>query len=222
MVPRPPPLPAVDAQTTTILLSVGVIILVLGCTCTCFSCGCCKCCNNIGDDSKYGMCNRFCPWMPCSDPPFKEPEMDKALLNPMSEKDANRSLFGECCLVDDVSGMSTGPDAGPDRLSPRPYRYQIDPNCFLASSLSQVKASGLPPRMMPRSLERSLEARQRQEERRKKRRMIVSSLLEIPSQMCGSRRAVAVAERRNLGLEGGGSRGRSPCLPRRCLRRMQA
>jgi hypothetical protein len=40
--------------------------------------------------------------MPCSDPPVKEPEMDKALLNPMSEKDANRSLFGKSCLENDV------------------------------------------------------------------------------------------------------------------------
>jgi hypothetical protein len=83
-----------DSQTATILICVGGIVVLLLTTCACFSCGCCRCCNNAGDDSKYGLCNRFCPWMPCSDPPFKEPEMDKALVNPLNEKDAGRSLFG--------------------------------------------------------------------------------------------------------------------------------
>ena len=51
--------------------------------------------NNKDDESKCGMCNRFCPWAPCADPPVKVPEMDKSLLNPMTLEQQGKSLFGK-------------------------------------------------------------------------------------------------------------------------------
>ena len=51
--------------------------------------------NNKDDESKWGMCNRFCPWAPCADPPVKVPEMDKSLLNPMTLEQQGKSLFGK-------------------------------------------------------------------------------------------------------------------------------
>lgn len=82
------------AESTVILISIAIILFVLGTTCCLFVCGCCKCCNNPGDESKYGMCNRFCPWMPCSDPPEKKEEAPSWMSNPQSEEENRSSLFG--------------------------------------------------------------------------------------------------------------------------------
>lgn len=40
------------------------------------------------------MCNRFCPFMPCADPPEKEDVIHGSLVNPLSEEENKSSLFG--------------------------------------------------------------------------------------------------------------------------------
>lgn len=84
----------IPAEMAIILMSVAAILCVAGTTCTCFYCGCCKCCNNKGDPSPWGMCNRFCPNAPCADPPEKEDAIPEHLHNPASEEEHASSLFG--------------------------------------------------------------------------------------------------------------------------------
>jgi hypothetical protein len=84
----------VSAESTIILMVVAILLCVCGTTCCLFLCGCCKCLNNAGDESKYGLCNRFCPWMPCSDPPEKKEEAPSWMANPQSEEENRSSLFG--------------------------------------------------------------------------------------------------------------------------------
>ena len=81
-------------QMAIILICVFSVLFVCCTTCVCFVCGFCTCLNAKDDDSKWGMCNRFCPWMPCADPPHKEPEIAQSLINPLTEKDQKSSLFG--------------------------------------------------------------------------------------------------------------------------------
>ena len=88
------PLPTVPVQLAIILISIGAVVLVGGCTCMCFCCGCCRCLNNKDDPSKWGLCNRYCPWMPCSDPPVRGPELSAELLNPLTQEAHKKSLFG--------------------------------------------------------------------------------------------------------------------------------
>lgn len=52
----------IAAQTAIILMAIGSIAFVGGLTLFLLCCGFCKCCNEPGDTSKYGLCNRFCPW----------------------------------------------------------------------------------------------------------------------------------------------------------------
>lgn len=52
----------IPAQMAIILMTIAAIIFVSAVTALFFCCGCCKCLNEPGDDSKYGMCNRFCPY----------------------------------------------------------------------------------------------------------------------------------------------------------------
>lgn len=80
---------------TIILMSIAILLCLCSTTCVCFYCGCCKCCNNKGDESRWGMCNRFCPWAPCADPPEKENEVASHLVNPLSDEDNASSLFGK-------------------------------------------------------------------------------------------------------------------------------
>lgn len=84
----------IPQQLTYILMSVGGFLFITGTTCICFYCGCCKCCNLPGDNSKWGCCNRFCPWMPCSDPPVKEEKEPEWRHNPVTEEQHKSSLFG--------------------------------------------------------------------------------------------------------------------------------
>ena len=74
----------------------------------CFCCGWCKFANNKDDDSKWGMFNRFCPWMPCAEPPPKQPEMDKSLLNPMTIEQQGKSLFGKKSALEAAEGGEAG------------------------------------------------------------------------------------------------------------------
>jgi hypothetical protein len=52
----------IAAQTAIILMALGSIAFVGGLTLILLCCGFCKCLNEEGDTSKYGLCNRFCPW----------------------------------------------------------------------------------------------------------------------------------------------------------------
>lgn len=84
----------IPMQLSIILMSIAGIICVCTTTCVCFYCSCCKCCNNQGDTSRFGMCNRFCPSAPCADPPDKEIAIASHLINPLSEEENKSSLFG--------------------------------------------------------------------------------------------------------------------------------
>lgn len=81
-------------QLSIILVVIGSILFLIFFTCGMFWCGCCKCFNRKGDKSPWGMCNRFCPWMPCSDDVIPEVEEPKHLINPVTEEDNKSSLFG--------------------------------------------------------------------------------------------------------------------------------
>lgn len=85
----------IPAEMAIALIAVAAFLCVCGSTCVCFVCGCCKCLNNKGDVSKWGMCNRFCPWMPCADPPEKDDDVPKYLQNPLTEQENKSSLFGK-------------------------------------------------------------------------------------------------------------------------------
>lgn len=98
--------------SSLILQAVGGFVFLCGTTCICFVCGCCKCCNRPGgkvpeqreacvdctvkyaDESKWGMCNRFCPWMPCADPQKKDDAPASWQHNPVTEEENKSSLFG--------------------------------------------------------------------------------------------------------------------------------
>jgi len=84
-----------SSQLSTILISIGSIVFLCCCTCSCFYCGCCKCYNNPGDLSNWGLCNRFCPTAPCADPPEKVEVLAESILNPKSEEEQLSSLFGK-------------------------------------------------------------------------------------------------------------------------------
>jgi hypothetical protein len=48
----------IPTQMAVILISVAAVVFVLALVCCGFYCGCCKCLNNKGDESKWGVCNR--------------------------------------------------------------------------------------------------------------------------------------------------------------------
>lgn len=99
-----PPL-SVHTELTGALIGLAVTAVILGTTCCTFLLGCCKCCNNKEDDSRWGMCNRFCPWMPCSDPPEKERDVPSWMNAPVSDEENKSSLFGRNPMLNaQVSG----------------------------------------------------------------------------------------------------------------------
>ena len=72
-----------------ILIAVGSIVVVGGTTLLLLCCGCCRCLNEAGDESKWGMCNRFCPWCHlCADKHLREVEVKV-------EHEEERSLTGK-------------------------------------------------------------------------------------------------------------------------------
>lgn len=85
---------ALPVELSIILLTIGTIVGTCGVSCGLFLGGCCRCCNNRGDDSRWGMCNRFCPWMPCADPPRTEKVIESSIINPITDEDHLSSLFG--------------------------------------------------------------------------------------------------------------------------------
>lgn len=98
----------IPAQMAIILISIGCVVFVAGTTCMLFYCGCCKCLNQKGDDSRWGMCNRFCPWMPCSEPPKKDDKSPEWSTNPVTDDQQSKSLFGRAPTL----GSSSAPAAG--------------------------------------------------------------------------------------------------------------
>ena len=99
-----PLFPLVPAQLAIILISVGTVLALCVATCCCFYCGLCKCLNNAKDDSKFGLCNRFCPWMPCSEPPDPDAAQPDWMHNPGTEEENKSSLFGRNPMLNAVSG----------------------------------------------------------------------------------------------------------------------
>lgn len=51
---------AVSQQTSIALITVGAILAAAAGAFTLFCCGVCKCWNDKGDDSRWGLCNRAC------------------------------------------------------------------------------------------------------------------------------------------------------------------
>lgn len=132
-----------SAETTAIFLAFGILGFLCATTCCCFWCGCCKCLNNKGDESKWGMCNRFCPWMPCSDPPDVVKETPNWMDRPQSEEENKSSLFGrnpmlsaqQSARIRDSTEAKTAPVGGGAGLPP-PAPVSASP---------MLSGSGIPP-----------------------------------------------------------------------------
>jgi hypothetical protein len=107
---RPPR--AVPVQMTIILIAVGSVVFVGGITLILFCCGCCKCCNRPGDESKWGMCNRFCPWCPFATRPEKESDTPSWMANPVTEEENTKSLFGKNKSLSSAPPPGGGEGAG--------------------------------------------------------------------------------------------------------------
>lgn len=110
----------INAQLAIILMTIGSIVFLCGCTCCCFYCGCCKCLNNKGDDSRWGMCNRFCPSAPCADPPEKEEALPENIYNPNTEEENLVSLFGKNNKLNEVNKLKASLSDLKKPGSPRP------------------------------------------------------------------------------------------------------
>jgi len=101
--------------------------------------------NNKEDESKWGMFNRFCPWMPCAEPPPKQPEMDKTLLNPMTKEQQEKSLFGKKSTLEAIeSGKKEEAGGGASTLPNSPSQAPD----FSSSSSQTPGGSEKKPTMM--------------------------------------------------------------------------
>jgi hypothetical protein len=85
----------IPAEMAIVLIAIASVLCVCSTTCVCFYCGCCKCCNLPGDDANCGMCNRWCPWMPCATKAKKEEEQPEWMSNPATEEQHMASLTGK-------------------------------------------------------------------------------------------------------------------------------
>ena len=97
------------------MIAVGVILVVCIVTCCCFYCACCTCFNNKGDISKFGMCNRWCPWMPCSDPPPKVEEAPAWHYTPETVDENRKSLFGRASALNLAAPSKEDASADPEK-----------------------------------------------------------------------------------------------------------
>lgn len=88
----------IDAQSAIIMMVFGALIFIIGVSVTLLCCGCCMCCNRKGDTSKYGCCNRFCPWCKiCADAHLTGGEV--VVVSKTGQEDAS-SLTGRNVKLD--------------------------------------------------------------------------------------------------------------------------
>jgi hypothetical protein len=62
------------------------------------------------DDSKWGMCNRFCPWCTlCADKHLREKEVN------LDNREEERSLTGRSAKLNEAYGKSLSDKAGDEK-----------------------------------------------------------------------------------------------------------